>query len=147
MCTISWRRPLILLAASVTLVTGAGCAAQAATPAASAPSGHTALLQRAENCGEGGEGGKGGAPGQPGEPGKPGKPGCLAFRDLPDKPKSELTRLDRARIVLTVLSGHATKAEVAKKYKVSEKEIDTWERRLLNGDWLSLVQDTSPFLA
>ncbi|MER6569717.1 hypothetical protein ABT288_26865 [Streptomyces sp. NPDC001093] len=133
------RRPILLAAASVALVTVTACGAQAATHTAPAPTGYTALAHRSGHCGEGGEGGKGGAPGQPGQPGEPGKPGCFSLHDLPDKPKSELSLADRARIALTVLTGRATKAEVAKKYKISEKEVDTWERQVLNGDWLGLL--------
>ncbi|MFF3914674.1 hypothetical protein ACFYZB_14475 [Streptomyces sp. NPDC001852] len=144
MFTSPFRRPALLAAASVALVTVTACGAQAATHAApAAPTGYTALAHQSGHCGEGGEGGKGGAPGQPGQPGQPGKPGCLSFHDLPDKPKSDLSLTDRARIALTVLTGRATKAEVAKKYKISEKEVDTWERQVLNGDWLGLIGDAS----
>ncbi|MFK0158694.1 DUF1153 domain-containing protein [Streptomyces sp. NPDC090499] len=128
-----WQRPFVLAVASVALAAGTACAAQAApgnTPAAAPASSH---------CGQGGEGGKGGAPGRPGEPGKPGRSGCLSLGDLPDRPKSDLTGLDRARIVLAVESGQAKKADVLKKYKISEKEFDTWDRQLRGGDWAALL--------
>ncbi|MFI2201661.1 hypothetical protein ACH47Z_12975 [Streptomyces sp. NPDC020192] len=140
MSTSLWRRPSLLAAASVAIVTVTACGAQAATHSSPAPSGYAALAQQSDHCGEGGAGGKGGAPGQPGQPGQPGKPGCLSFDALPDKPKSDLTPVDRARIAVTVLTGRATKADVAKKYKISEKEVDTWERQVLNGDWLGLLE-------
>ncbi|MQY34784.1 hypothetical protein SRB17_27540 [Streptomyces sp. RB17] len=143
MFTSPSRRPLLLAAASVALVTVTACGAQAATRTAPAPTGYTALAHRAGHCGEGGEGGKGGAPGRPGQPGKPGKPGCFSLRDLPDKPTSELSRLDKARIALAVLTGRVTRSDAAKKYRIAEKEISAWERQLLNGDWLAFLQPES----
>ncbi|MER6385937.1 hypothetical protein [Streptomyces sp. NPDC001250] len=146
MSTNLWQRPFLLAAASAALVTVTACGAQAVTHAAPAATGYSALAQQSSQCGEGGEGGKGGAPGQPGEPGQPGKPGCAPFQgpqDLPDKPKSELSQLDKARIALTVLTGRVTQADAAKKYKISEQEISTWERQLLNGDWLAFLQPES----
>jgi hypothetical protein len=139
-----WQRPLILAVASVALATGTACAAQA-SPSATAGISHAAPADQFSHCGkggeggEGGEGGKGGAPGRPGEPGKPGRSGCFRFGDLPDKPKSELTVVDKIQIVLTVESGQAKKAEVAKKYKISEKEIDTWDKQFRDGDWAALM--------
>ncbi|MGY5116135.1 DUF1153 domain-containing protein [Streptomyces sp. 900105755] len=133
-----WQRPFVLAMASVALAAGTACAAQAApgiTPAAD----RTVPAAPSSRCGQGGEGGKGGAPGRPGEPGKPGHPGCLKLGDLPDKPKSDLTGLDRARIVLAVESGQTKKADVVKKYKISEKEFDTWDRQLRGGDWAALL--------
>ncbi|MFD4511552.1 DUF1153 domain-containing protein [Streptomyces sp. NPDC058457] len=145
-----WQRPLVLAVASLALATGTACAAQA-TPGVTTGTSLTAPAAAASHCGQGGEGGKGGeggrggAPGQPGEPGKPGKPGCFRFDDLPDKPKSELTGLDKARIVLTVESGQAKKSEVVKKYKISEKEFDTWDKQLRDGDWAALLDLNSLF--
>ncbi len=131
-----WQRRFVLAVASVALATGTACAAQAA------PGVTTGTSQMApadlSHCGHGG--GRGGgkaaglAPGQPGEPGKPGRFGCFKFDDLPDKPKSELTGVDKIRIVLTVESGQAKKADVAKKYKISEKEFDTWDKQFRDGD-------------
>ncbi|MEV0181887.1 helix-turn-helix domain-containing protein [Streptomyces sp. NPDC050625] len=143
MSRIRWRRPLVLAVASVALATGTACAAQASpgvAPGVSqvAPADHA-------HCGQGGEGGKGGAPGEPGEPGKPGGRGCFTLGDLPDKPKSELTVVDKLRIVLIVESGHAKKSDVAKKYKVSEKEIDTWVKQVRDGDWAALLNLNSLF--
>ncbi|MEU6064764.1 helix-turn-helix domain-containing protein [Streptomyces sp. NPDC047082] len=137
MSRIRWRRPLVLAVASMAIATGTACAAQASpgvTPGVSqvASADHS-------HCGQGGEGGKGGAPGEPGEPGKPGERGCFALGDLPDKPKSELTVVDKLRIVLIVESGQAKKSDVAKKYKISEKEIDTWVKQVRQGDWAALV--------
>ncbi|MEV5877540.1 hypothetical protein AB0L75_25625 [Streptomyces sp. NPDC052101] len=144
MSTHLWQRPVLLAAASAALVTITACGAQAATHAAPAPAGYSALAHQSSHCGEGGEGGKGGAPGQPGQPGQPGKAGCFSLDDLPDKPKSELSQLDKARIALTVLTGRVTQADAAKKYKISEKEISDWERQLLKGDWLEFLQQESP---
>ncbi|MGW0409788.1 DUF1153 domain-containing protein [Streptomyces collinus] len=148
MSTISWRRPLLMAVASLTLVSGTACAAQAATHTSTAnTSGYSALAGRSAHCGKGGEGGaggKGGAPGRPGQPGQPGQPGgCLSFKDLPDKAEPDLTVMDKVRIVLTVTSGHATKADVAKKYRIPEKEVDTWQRQFQDGDWLGLLDDGS----
>ncbi|MDX2592989.1 DUF1153 domain-containing protein [Streptomyces sp. WI03-4A] len=148
MSTTSWRRPLLMAVASLTLVSGTACAAQAATHTATATAtGYSALAGRSADCGKGGEGGKGGAggtggsPGRPGEPGRPG--GCLSLKDLPDKAGPDLTAMDKVRIVLTVTSGHATKADIAKKYKISEKEVDIWQRQFQDGDWLGLLDDSS----
>ncbi|GGN21773.1 DUF1153 domain-containing protein [Streptomyces fuscichromogenes] len=144
-----WQRPLVLAVASLALATGTACAAQAA------PGLTTGTTQTAPTapsyCGRGGEGGKGGAggqggaPGRPGEPGKPGQPGCLTFRDLPDKPKADLTGLDKIRIVLIVESGQAKKADVVKKYKISEKEFDAWDKQFRDGDWAALLGVNSLF--
>ncbi|MFC7267260.1 DUF1153 domain-containing protein [Streptomyces lutosisoli] len=142
-----WQRPLILAVASVALAAGTACAAQA-SPGATAAGGRVAVADRSSHCGrggeggeggKGGEGGRGGEPGRPGEPGKPGTSGCFRFGDLPDKPKSKLTMIDKIRIVMTVESGQAKKADVAKKYKVSEKEIDTWAKQFRDGDWVALM--------
>ncbi|WP_330301682.1 MULTISPECIES: helix-turn-helix domain-containing protein [unclassified Streptomyces] len=141
-----WQRPLILAVASVALATGTACAAQA-SPSAAAVTGHVAVADRSSHCGrggeggEGGKGGEGGRGGEPGRPGEPGKPGtsCLRFGDLPDKPASKLTMIDKIRIVMAVESGQAKKAEVAKKYKVSEKEIGTWVKQFRDGDWAALT--------
>ncbi|WP_406470121.1 transposase [Streptomyces sp. NBC_01615] len=148
-----WQRPLVLVVASVALAAGTACAAQA-SPSATAGTGHVAAADQSSHCGrggeggeggKGGEGGRGGEPGRPGEPGKPGTSGCFRFRDLPDKPKSKLTAMDRIRIVMAVESGQAKKAEVAKKYKVSEKEIDTWVKQFRDGDWAALMGVNSLF--
>jgi hypothetical protein len=138
-----WQRPLVLAVASLALAAGTACAAQAApgvTPGISqtAPAAPSHCGHGGEG-GRGGEGGQGGAPGRPGEPGKPGKPGCFTFGDLPDKPRSDLTGMDRIRIVLTVESGQAKKADVVKKYKISEKEFDTWSKQFRDGDWAALL--------
>ncbi|WP_406336049.1 transposase [Streptomyces sp. NBC_00203] len=138
-----WQRPLILAVASVALATGTACAAQA-SPSATAATTRVVLADQSSHCGkggEGGEGGEGGRGGEPGRPGEPGKPGtsCLRFGALPDKPASKLTVIDKVRIVMAVESGQAKKAEVAKKYKVSEKEIDTWVKQFRDGDWAALM--------
>ncbi|UXY31937.1 DUF1153 domain-containing protein [Streptomyces sp. HUAS TT20] len=143
MSRIRWRRPLVLAVASVALATGTACAAQA-SPGVTPGVSQMASADHA-HCGEGGEGGKGGAPGEPGEPGKPGGRGCLTLGDLPDKPKSDLTAVDKLRIVLIVESGHAKKSDVAKKYKISEKEIDTWVKQVRDGDWAALLNLNSLF--
>lgn len=145
MSTRSWRGPFVLAAASAALVTTTACAAQAATH--TVPASHAvATADRSARCGEGGEGGKGGAPGQPGEPGKPGEPGCSPFHgldDLPGKPKSKLSRLDKERIALTVLTGRVTQSDAAKKYQIPEKEIGKWERNVLSADWLGFLRADS----
>ncbi|MGW2419997.1 DUF1153 domain-containing protein [Streptomyces sp. NPDC001709] len=121
MSTSFWRRPLALAAASVAIVTVTACGAQKATHTTpSAPTGYSALAHQSPPCG-------------------------FSLHDLPDKPKSELTLVDRARIMLAVLTGQVKKDEVAKKYKVSDKEITKWEHQVLNGDWLGLLGDVSPF--
>lgn len=133
------QRPFFLAAASVALVTVTACGAQAVTHPVAAPIGHSAPAHRSAQCGEGGQGGKGGAPGQPGQPGEPGKPGCFSPDDLPDRQKPELSQSDKARIALAVLTRRLTQAEAAKKYRIAEKEISTWERQLLDGDWLAFL--------
>ncbi|MEW1773682.1 DUF1153 domain-containing protein [Streptomyces sp. NPDC086777] len=133
-----WQRPFVLAVASVALAAGTACAAQAA-PGITPGTGRAAPATPSSHCGQGGEGGKGGAPGRPGEPGKPGHPGCLTLGDLPDKPKADLTGLDRARIVLAVEYGQRKKADVVRKYKISDKEFDTWDRQLRSGDWAALL--------
>ncbi|MEV7322018.1 DUF1153 domain-containing protein [Streptomyces sp. NPDC093970] len=149
MSTTRWQRPLVLAVASLALATGTACAAHAAPGAA--VTGHTAPAAAPSLCGHGGEdgrggeGGKGGAPGRPGEPGKPGKPGCLTFGDLPDKPGSDLSGLDKVRIVLAVESGNADRADVVRKYKISEKEFDTWDRKFRDGNWAALLGLNSLF--
>ncbi|MCX4511100.1 hypothetical protein OHA27_12435 [Streptomyces sp. NBC_01619] len=160
-----WQRSLVLAVASVALATGTACAAQTPQGAAAGMSlsaGPDDLLDRLAKCGsggeggrggEGGEGGRGGGPGQPGEPGEPGQPGrtgtsgCFRIDDLPDKPKDALSETDKAWIVLAVLSGETTRAEVAEKYHVPEAEVDTWKRQFLNDDAWSAVFGPDPFTA
>ncbi|MEU9153581.1 DUF1153 domain-containing protein [Streptomyces sp. NPDC048417] len=149
MSTTRWQRPLILAVASVALATGTACAAQAApdvtTGTSHAAPADPAHCGRGGEGGEGGEGGKGGAPGQPGEPGQPGRLGCFTSGDLPDKPKSDLTGTDKIRIMLIVESGQAKKPDVIKKYKISEKEFDTWDKQFRDGDWAALAALNSLF--
>ncbi|MER6216040.1 hypothetical protein ABT213_18520 [Streptomyces sp. NPDC001674] len=154
MFTIPFQRPLLLAAASLALVSGTACAAQAAvshTPAATSAS---APALKATDCtlggaggagGEGGKGGQGGQPGQPGEPGKPGGTACLGFDDLPDKPKSELTVVDKARIALTVIADDSKemKDKIAAKYKITHAQIDTWKKQYLEGDWFALMNNSA----
>ena len=139
-----WQRPLILAVASVVLAAGTACAAQASSGAV-AGTGHAVLAGQSSHCGRGGEGGEGGRGGEPGRPGKPGMFGCFRFGDLPDKSASELTVVDKIRIVLSVESGQAKKAGVARKYKISEKEIGIWDRRFRDGDWAALMGADSLF--
>ncbi|MET9701372.1 hypothetical protein ABZY31_31315, partial [Streptomyces sp. NPDC006529] len=148
MFTSSWQRPLVLAAASLAFVTGTACAAQAAqthTPALTLGAGaHCTPGGVGGAGGEGGEGGKGGSggkPGQPGQPGKPGSVGCLSFKDLPDKPKDELTVVDRVRIVVTLLADDSkdNQEKIAKKYKITTEQLDTWKKNYLDGDWLALT--------
>ncbi|MFJ8164342.1 hypothetical protein ACIRBY_25935 [Streptomyces sp. NPDC096136] len=147
MFTIPFQRPLILAAASLALVTGTACAAQAAVSHVPAATSASVPGLQATNCaaggagGEGGKGGEGGQPGQPGEPGKPGGTACLGFADLPDKPKSELTVVDRVRIALTVIADDSKelKDKIADKYKITPEQIDTWKKQYMDGDWLGLM--------
>ncbi|MFE9559609.1 hypothetical protein ACFYM0_00670 [Streptomyces sp. NPDC006487] len=156
MFTSPWQRPLILAAASLAFVTGTACAAQAAqshTPASSVSSimtgspAHCGFGGAGGEGGEGGEGGKGGQPGKPGEPGKPGGVGCFRFDDLPDKPKAELTMVDKVRIVVTLLADDSDemKEKIAKKYKISTEQIDTWKKSYEDGDWFALMGSSNPF--
>ncbi|MCB5181968.1 hypothetical protein [Streptomyces antimicrobicus] len=157
MFTTSWQRPLILAAASLALVTGTACAAQASEPHAPTGISSSTLGDHPEPCtmigkgGEGGEGGKGGKGGQPGEPGKPGKPGsagCLRFDDLPDKPKSELSLVDKVHIVMLVLSADDSediKKKIAEKYEIAPDQIDSWKEHYLHENWCALTDGGFPF--
>ncbi|MFF1556091.1 hypothetical protein [Streptomyces sp. NPDC058279] len=146
----TWQRPLILAAASLTLFTGTACAAQASQPHVPAGISSPVVADHPKPCagigkggegGEGGKGGKGGQPGQPGQPGKPGRSGCLHFDDLPDKPKSQLTAVDKVYIVMVLIAddSDATKEKIAKKYDVSHDQLDTWKKDYLDGDWFALM--------
>ncbi|MFE3326600.1 transposase [Streptomyces sp. NPDC059176] len=176
-----WKRPFVLLVASLAIASGAACAAHASPNAATGathPPSVGDMAGRFAECGKGGDGGKGGSPGRPGEPGRPGQAGCLQLDDLPgmpsdcgkvgaggkggepgqagepgqpgtlgcfrlgelpDKAKGDLTVVDKVRIVLAVMSGDTTRAEVAKKYRVSEEVIDAWRKQFLEGDWTALM--------
>ncbi|MET9324745.1 hypothetical protein ABZX75_32020 [Streptomyces sp. NPDC003038] len=151
MFTISWQRPLVLAAASLALVTGTACAAQASGSHTPAGISSSAAVDHPEPCamigkggegGKGGKGGEGGKPGQPGEPGKSGRPGCLRFDDLPDKSKSELTVVDKVYIVMVMLAddSDATKEKIAKKYDISQDQLDTWKKDYLDGNWFALME-------
>lgn len=158
-----WKRPLALVVMAATIAGGSACSFQGssaeASPAQTSHDGSrgdgargsesvTSLLAGCARGGEGGQGGRPGEPGQPGQPGEPGEPGgaaCLRLADLPAKPKERLSAVDKARIVLTVTSGHATRAEVAEKYKVPEKTFDLWKEQVLDGDWLGLSAQGFPF--
>ncbi len=100
-------------------------------------------------CGSGGDGGRGGdsgqdgSPGRPGEPGKPGTHECTRYSDLPDKPKAELTVADKVRVVLVLMNGGATEAQIAKKYKMSQPAVEVWKEAYLRGDWPVLMNDDS----
>lgn len=156
MFTSTWQRPIVLVVASLALVTGTACAAQASEPQAPAGGTSSVLSGSLAHCvgfgqggkgGEGGEGGKGGKPGKPGEPGKPGGVGCFRFEDLPDKTKAELTAVDKVQIVMAVLADDSdeTKKKIADKYKISTEEIDTWKRQYTEGDWCALMGTGLPF--
>ncbi|MFF5447962.1 hypothetical protein [Streptomyces sp. NPDC012888] len=157
MSTISWQRPLILAAASLALVTGTACAAQASESHAPTGISSSVVGDHPEPCvmvgkggegGAGGEGGKGGKPGQPGEPGKPGRSGCLRFDDLPDKPKSELSMVDKVHIVMLVLAADdsdETKKKIAEKYEIALGQIDSWKDHYLDGNWFALMDGGLPF--
>ncbi|MEU2157349.1 hypothetical protein ABZ532_20420 [Streptomyces sp. NPDC019396] len=96
--------------------------------------------------GTGGRGGDGGDGGWGGDGGRGGDAvGCLRLSDLPDKPKQKLTVADKVRIVMVVLYGDVTSAEVAGKYKIPEKDVDAWKQQALDGDWLSLTGVGPPF--
>ncbi|MFD4242362.1 hypothetical protein ACFWP3_12310 [Streptomyces sp. NPDC058525] len=154
MFTNSWQRPLILAATTFALVTGTAVAAQASVHHTPAGVTTAVVADLPTTCvgggeggkgGKGGEGGKGGQPGQPGEPGKPGSVGCLlGFEDLPDKKKSDLTVVDKVRIVLTLLADDSdeTKEKISKKYDIPEEQLDTWKRQYVDGDWFALMGDS-----
>ncbi|CAM5297570.1 hypothetical protein SAVIM338S_00400 [Streptomyces avidinii] len=156
MFTSSWQRPVVLAAASLAFLTGTACAAQASqthTPTGVVSSvqadgsGHCAAGGKGGEGGEGGKGGRGGKPGEPGEPGKPGRAGCFRFEDLPDKSKDDLTVVDRVRIVVTLIANDndETRDKIAKKYKISDEQIDTWKKNYVDGDWFALMGIGSPF--
>lgn len=159
MFTISWQRPLILAAASLALVTGTACAAQASQSHTPTGTSSSVVADHPEPCfklgkggeggkgGKGGEGGKGGKPGEPGEPGQPGRSGCLRFSDLPDKDKSELSVVDKVQIVLILMADDSDemKEKIADKYKISEGQLDTWKEQYKEGDWFALMGGDSPF--
>ncbi|MFJ9800424.1 hypothetical protein [Streptomyces wuyuanensis] len=63
-----------------------------------------------------------------------------AFGELPDKPKDELSVVDKVRIVVALLTDEATTDEVAEKYDVSKKEVGTWREQVLDGDWAALMK-------
>lgn len=143
-----WQRPFLLVMASLAFVTGTTYAAQEAQSATTDThhSTHgTHPFGPHADCGKGGKGGEGGKGGRPGQPGEPGKPGCLRPGDLlPDKPKgAKLQGADKIRIVMSVMSGHTTRAEAAKKYEIPEDEIDTWKRQFLDGDWFALFGENN----
>ncbi|MEU1541534.1 DUF1153 domain-containing protein [Actinacidiphila glaucinigra] len=159
-----WKRPLALVVMAAAVAGGGACSFQGssseASPAQTRHDGSrgadgargsdsvAGLLAGCARGGEGGEGGQGGRPGEPGQPGRPGEPGgaaCLRLADLPSEPAERLSAVDKARIVLTVTSGHATRAEVAEKYKVPEKMFDIWKEQVLDGDWLGLSGRGFPF--
>ncbi|MCX5192840.1 hypothetical protein OOK31_02845 [Streptomyces sp. NBC_00249] len=158
MFTNTWQRPLILAAVSLAFVTGTACAAQASPSHTPAGVSSSVLADQSGHCtaggagGEGGEGGKGGAggrggePGQPGEPGKPGGVGCFRFDDLPDKPKAELTVVDKVHIVMALLADDSdkTKDKLVKKYKISQDQIDTWKKYYLERNWFALMEGSYP---
>lgn len=159
-----WKRPLALVVMAAAIAGGGACSFEGSSAGASAaPTRHdgsrgadgargtdsvTGLLA---GCARGGEGGQGGRPGEPGQAGRPGEPGgaggaaCLRLADLPAKPEDKLSAVDKVRIVLTVTSGHATRSEVAEKYKVPEKVFDMWKEQVLDGDWLGLSGENFPF--
>ncbi|MFG2294434.1 hypothetical protein [Streptomyces sp. NPDC048603] len=154
MFTISWQRPLILAAASLALVAGTACAANASESHAptgtssSVTAGQSSFCGKGGEGGEGGEGGRGGQPGQPGEPGKPGQLGCFRFDDLPDKPKEKLTVVDKVQMVMILLAddSDAMKERIADKYKISTEQLDTWKQQYLDGNWYALMDnDGNPF--
>lgn len=152
MSVCAWKRPLLLAAASLAIVSGTACAAytpQDVITGIGRAAGAGDLVGRFVECGKGGDGGDGGkggeggrpgAPGEPGEPGKSGLAGCVPLGELPDKPKGALSVVDKVRIVMAVLSGDRTSAEVAEKYEVPEGQIETWKRQFLGGDWPALIK-------
>ena len=89
--------------------------------------------------GQGGDSGEGGSPGQSGEPGKPGTHECTRYSDLPDKPKDKLTVADKVRVVLVLINGGATEAQIAEKYKMPKHEVEVWKQAYRNGDWSVLM--------
>ncbi|MFD5424365.1 hypothetical protein [Streptomyces sp. NPDC127084] len=170
-----WLRPAILAATAAALTLGSACAAtpshSAPTPPPPAGRGDQAaqgsdgsrggLLGRPGEPGEpgvgwrGGDGGRGGdgffggTGGRGGDGGDGARGadsrGCLRLSELPDKPKEKLTVGDKVRIVMVVLYGDATSAEVARKYKLPEKDVGAWKEQFLDGDWFALTGVGPPF--
>ncbi|MGW1895670.1 transposase [Streptomyces sp. NPDC002004] len=137
------RRPLALAVVSLTLAAGTACAVHV-SPGSPTGTGHVAAVGHDTHCGrqgDGGAGGRGGEPGRPGDPGEPGGPRCPRYGALPDGTKDDLTAKDRVRIVLAVMSGHVTRAEVADRYKIPAAEVDDWRQEFLDGDWYGLMGD------
>ncbi|GHF62397.1 hypothetical protein [Streptomyces griseosporeus] len=149
-----WRRSLALAAAAVAVSAGISCTPGAgadAGPDHRTPTTATGSAQPAQGtagtseCGTGGAGGKGGDSGENGSPGKPGEPGksgthdCTRYSDLPDKPKGELTLADKVRVVLVLLNGGATEAQIAEKYDMPKSEVGSWKKAYLEKDWSVLA--------
>ncbi|MCF3136806.1 hypothetical protein [Streptomyces olivochromogenes] len=144
----SWRRPIALVATVLATALGAACSAHTQqSPAPEQPAAAHAADTHSDSagCGSGGAGGRGGDSGEGGEPGESGESGkpatheCTRYSDLPDKPKDELDVADKARVVLVLLNGGATKEQIAKKYKMPEHEVEAWKQAYLKGDWAVLM--------
>lgn len=152
-----WRRSLALAAAAVAVSAGISCTPGAgadAGPDHRAPTTATGSAQTSTDstdsagtagCGSGGNGGKGGDSGENGSPGKSGEPGksgthdCTRYSDLPDKPKDKLTLADKVRVVLVLLNGGATEAQIAEKYDMPKSEVGSWKKAYLEEDWSVLA--------
>ncbi|MFE3492975.1 hypothetical protein ACFXOS_07665 [Streptomyces sp. NPDC059175] len=146
MSTRAWSRPVLLVVASLAIASGTACAAdvpQHVITGVGHAAGAGGLLGRLIECGggvDGGVGGAGGAPAEPGASGGPGLAGCLPLGELPDKAGHDLSVVDKVHVVLIVLSGDTTVADVAEKYRVPESEVETWQRQFLGGDWPALIR-------
>ncbi|MFF9621456.1 transposase [Streptomyces griseosporeus] len=148
-----WRRSLALAAAAVAVSAGVSCTPGAGAdagpdhraPTTSASTGSAQAPAGTSECGSGGNGGKGGdsgengSPGKSGEPGKPGTHDCTRYSDLPDKPKDKLTLADKVRVVLVLLNGGATEAQIAEKYDMPKSEVGSWKKAYLEEDWSVLA--------
>lgn len=153
MTSTFWRRQFIMITASMALATGAAHATSMPHSMTNArqtasDSATTGVVSRTANCGHGGEGGqggaggKGGAPGQPGQPGQPGNPSCLRTTDLLPAPgTANLSSDDQARIALAVMAGQLSTTEAARRYKVTEADIEGWKQRFPAGDWSRLIDE------
>lgn len=148
-----WRRSLALAAAAVAVSAGISCTPGAGadtgpdhrTPTTSTSTGSAQAPAGTAECGSGGNGGKGGDSGENGSPGKSGEPGksgthdCTRYSDLPDKPKGKLTLADKVRVVLVLLNGGATEAQIAEKYDMPKSEVGSWKKAYLEEDWSVLA--------
>ncbi|MBV7697256.1 hypothetical protein [Streptomyces sp. TRM70350] len=143
-----WRRPVALGAATLVAALCTACATTSeptATDRKVAVTPAEQVFPDSSECGSGGDGGdggdsgEGGRPGEPGEPGEPGTRECTRYSDLPDKPKEELTLADKVRVVLVLLNGGASEAQIARKYDMPKDEVAAWKEAYIERDWSVLM--------